>query len=303
MPKPGNAFTASTPGVRGFASLLPPVKEAVPQLRNPVVCRGLTELRKVVNALIRQYGKPSLVRVELARDLKRSRQQREDLTKQNRDNERSRNEATKDDHRCLLCDGGDVSNSRRSQGPVGRGVQLGMPLYGKVHRVEALVGKQSQFDIEHIVPFSKSLDNSFLNKTLCYHEENRGVKRNQTPYEAYGSNETESARSSGALSVFADHRHTPNCGNSGKKNLEDDFAARMLQDTRYMSRLASRVPGAALRRGDRRRSHTARAGDAGRVTAFLRDEWGLNAILADGDHEEKNRDDHRHHAVDAAASP
>ena len=47
--------------------------EAVPQLRNPVVCRGLTELRKVVNALIRQYGKPELIRVELARDLKRSR--------------------------------------------------------------------------------------------------------------------------------------------------------------------------------------------------------------------------------------
>ena len=40
---------------------------------------------------------------------------------------------------------------------------------------------------------------------------------------------------------------------------------------------------------------------AGRVTAFLRDEWGLNAILADGDHKVKNRDNHRHHAVDAAA--
>ncbi len=40
---------------------------------------------------------------------------------------------------------------------------------------------------------------------------------------------------------------------------------------------------------------------AGRVTAYLRDEWGLNAILADGDEDEKNRGDHRHHAVDAMA--
>ena len=39
---------------------------------------------------------------------------------------------------------------------------------------------------------------------------------------------------------------------------------------------------------------------AGRITAFLRDEWGLNAILADGGEDEKNRADHRHHAVDAA---
>ena len=38
---------------------------------------------------------------------------------------------------------------------------------------------------------------------------------------------------------------------------------------------------------------------AGRITAFLRDDWGLNAILADGDEDEKNRADHRHHAVDA----
>ena len=78
MPKPGNAVYGEYAGRSGLRELLPPVKEAVPQLRNPVVCRGLTELRKVVNALIRQYGKPSLVRVELARDLKRSRQQREE---------------------------------------------------------------------------------------------------------------------------------------------------------------------------------------------------------------------------------
>ena len=58
-----------------------------------MVCRGLTELRKVVNALIREYGKPERIRVEFARDLKRSRKQREDMTKQNRDNEKSRDAA------------------------------------------------------------------------------------------------------------------------------------------------------------------------------------------------------------------
>ncbi len=68
---------------------LPPVLDAV-ELRNPVVCRGLTELRKVVNALIREYGKPQRIRVELARDLKRSRKQRKDLTDQMRQNEKAR---------------------------------------------------------------------------------------------------------------------------------------------------------------------------------------------------------------------
>ena len=51
-------------------------------------------------------------------------------------------------------------------------------------------GQHAQFDIEHIIPFSRSLDNSFLNKTLCYHEENRNVKQNRTPYEAYSGDET-----------------------------------------------------------------------------------------------------------------
>ena len=72
-PRPRKKCTASYAGRSGLRDFLPPVLEAVPQLRNPVVCRGLTELRKVVNALIREYGKPERIRVELARDLKQSR--------------------------------------------------------------------------------------------------------------------------------------------------------------------------------------------------------------------------------------
>ena len=74
----------------------------------------------------------------------------------------------------------------------------------------------------------------------------------------------------------------------------------MLQDTRYMSRLATEYLG-LLYGGTIDADHDARVQvSAGRITAYLRDEWGLNAILADGDEDEKNRDDHRHHAVDAA---
>ena len=86
-----------------------------------------------------------------------------------------------------------------------------------------------------------------------------------------------------------------------QKQLDDDFAARMLQDTRYMSRLATEYLG-LLYGGAIDGDHKQRVQvSAGRITAFLRDEWGLNAILADGDGEEKNRSDHRHHAVDAVA--
>ncbi len=47
------------------AALLPPVDKAFPGLRNPAVMRALTELRKVVNQIVRKYGKPEFVRIEL----------------------------------------------------------------------------------------------------------------------------------------------------------------------------------------------------------------------------------------------
>ena len=49
-------------------------------LRNPAVARALSELRIVVNAIIRKYGKPTTVHVELARELKKSRQHRKEIT-------------------------------------------------------------------------------------------------------------------------------------------------------------------------------------------------------------------------------
>ena len=173
------------------------------------------------------------------------------------------------------------------------------PYTGKSIPMEALVGKHSQFDIEHIIPFSRSLDNSFLNKTLCYHEENRGVKQNQTPYEAYASNETRWAEIIGRVKRFRGSAAHAKLRKFLQKELDDEWAARMLQDTRYMSRLATEYLG-LLYGGTIDADHSRRVQvSAGRITAYLRDEWGLNAILADGDEDEKNRADHRHHAVDA----
>jgi len=72
---------------------LPPVAERLKDLRNPAVLRSLTELRKVVNALIGRYGKPLEIHVELARDLKASRPEREDRWARMRRNEKARAEA------------------------------------------------------------------------------------------------------------------------------------------------------------------------------------------------------------------
>ncbi|MEN6458245.1 MAG: type II CRISPR RNA-guided endonuclease Cas9 [Thermoguttaceae bacterium] len=279
--------------------LLPPVLDVV-SLRNPVVCRGLTEVRKVVNALIREHGKPRTIRIELARDLKKSRAQREELTKKNRENEKSRDAARKKIANQLGCDENAVSNLDILKVRLAEECGWRCPYTGNSIAIEALVGPHSQFDIEHIIPFSRSLDNSFLNKTLCDHKENRDVKRNQTPYEAYSGSEERWHEIISRVKRFHGSAADAKLRKFQQKDLGDDWAQRMLQDTRYMSRLATEYLG--LLHGGQIDSagHRRVQMSAGRITAYLRDDWGLNAILADGD-DEKNRNDHRHHAVDAVA--
>ena len=173
------------------------------------------------------------------------------------------------------------------------------PYTGKTICMETLLGPHPQFDIEHIIPFSRSLDNSFINKTLCDIEENRDVKQNRTPYEAYASNESKWHEISSRVKRFRGSAAHAKLRKFQQKELDEDFAARMLQDTRYMSRLATEylglLYGGPIDADGCRRVQVS----TGRMTAYLRDEWGLNAILADGDDDEKNRADHRHHAVDA----
>jgi CRISPR-associated endonuclease Csn1 len=49
--------------------------------RNPVVLRALNQARKVMNALIREYGSPASVHIEMARDLSRPMDERTKVKK------------------------------------------------------------------------------------------------------------------------------------------------------------------------------------------------------------------------------
>lgn len=277
---------------------LPPVLEAVPSLRNPVVTRGLTELRKVVNAVIREYGKPAGIRVELARDLKRSRSQRNDIAKTNRANEKRREEAKKKiQTECNIADPrpGDILKVQLAE-------ECGWvcPYTGEQISVHTLIGASPRFDIEHIIPFSRSLDNSFANKTLCQHEENRKGKGNRTPYEAYAGDDARYQEILARVRRFKGPAAHAKLRKFQQKEIDTDFVAKQLQDTRYMSRLAAEYLGLLYGQVGPAGKRYVQV-SPGRVTAYLRDQWGLNAILAADDRDRKNRYDHRHHAVDAVA--
>lgn len=281
--------------------LLPPVKsDELPDLRNPIVERSLTELRKVVNAIIKEYGKPDYIHIELARELRQNAKQRGKSTETMRNREKDRKKAAEK----LLKECGITKPSRADIEKVLLAEECGWhcPYTGKGFSTCDLVGDHPKLDIEHIIPFERSLDNSFMNKTLCMAEENRNVKKGKTPYEAYhGTDKWKDMI--GRVKEFKNDEKLRRfmMDENEAKEFIDGFTSRQLNDTRYATKRAKEYLGLlyggtnddGIDHEGTRRVLAA----TGQVTAFLRNAWNLNPILGDGPG--KSRDDHRHHAVDA----
>jgi CRISPR-associated endonuclease Csn1 len=279
---------------------------------NPTVHVALNQLRHVVNQLVQAYGEPSQIVIELARDLKQTREQKEEDQKRNRSNR-----TVKDRHRVILAEqrqieAGDNFLRLRlfeEQERAGGGLAL-CPFSLKPITIARLFS--SDVEIEHLLPYSKTFDDSAANKVVCLRSTNR-FKRAKTPYEACSAPAPEAAKVFAPWeSIVAAAQGLP----SNKRwrfgpeamerfeNKERDFLTRQLNETRHLSRLA--------------RIYLSKACDpdqvyvtTGQLTAMLRSRWGLNSIWrdhnrsADDDNSQatqmrtKGRDDHRHHAVDA----
>ena len=306
--------TARLQTYESFASgepeaLLPPVQKALAEIRNPAVTRSLTELRKVTNAIVREYGKPTQIHLELARDLKKSKKQREATAENNRRNEKARAEAANK----IIKDAGikEPKPEDKRKFLLAEECRWQCPYTGKSISMSALFGPEAQFDIEHIIPFSISMDNSFMNLTLCHIAENRDVKGNRTPHQSYSGDTAKYELILQRVKNFTGERGTVAAKLKrfmlNDEELEvylEDFSNRQLNDTAYATRLAKRylglLYGGEIDKQGRRRVFAR----SGRATSDFRALWKLNGILNDGPTNgggrvEKTRSDHRHHAVDA----
>lgn len=274
---------------------LPAHPKLMPETRNPTVTRTLNEVRKVVNNLIRTYGKPELIRVELARELRQPKKRREAIDKRNRERERLRKTAAVD----LEKNGIPTTNRNVEKWLLWQESKERCPYTGKKIGFDALF-RNGLFDIEHIWPRYRSLDNGFANKTLCEVEFNRNIKGNKTPYEVFGHDEEKFHQLKSRLKSCFDDPHHPKIKRFLAASFAEagtpEFEERQLRDTAYAAVLArdflkklypddGRVPPVMTCNGS--------------ITAQLRDAWGLNSLLSDDNR--KNRADHRHHAVDALA--
>lgn len=264
-------------------------------LRQPVVEKILNQMINVVNAITENHGRPNEIRVELARELKQSKDEREETDKTN------------------------TNNKKLNDLVVNRLQELGLPttkryiqkykfifpskdkdwknakvvnqcIYcGKSFNItEALSG--DNFDIDHIVPKTLLFDDSQTNKVLV-HRICNSQKTNQTAYDYISKKGTEELNQflsrvddwfkQGIISYgkmqrlkisFEEYqeRKKEKKETEADKKIWETFIDRQLRETAYISKKAKQIL--------EKISNSVYATE-GTVTAKLRKIWGWDNVL------------------------
>ena len=288
-------------------------------LRNPEVEKILNQMVNVVNAVIDEYGKPDEIRIELARELKKSAKEREEMT-------RFINETTRlyEEYVGIL-KGEPFFLEHVSRNDIIRYKlyeELKMNGYHTLYsdtyiQREKLFSKE--FDIEHIIPQAKLFDDSLSNKTLELRQVNID-KGNATALdfvsEKYGEtvvaeyvNRIESLFEKGVISKTKRDKLLMK-----EADIPSGFINRDLRDSQYIAKKAREILEEIVRFV---------VPTTGSITDRLREDWqlvdvmqelnwdkfnqlGLTEIIEGRDGQRirrikdwTKRNDHRHHAMDA----
>lgn len=284
-------------------------------LRNPVVEKILNQMVNVINGVIDTYGKPDEIRVELARELKKSAKEREEQSKSIASATKVHEEIKKklqNEFGLSHVSRNDIIRYKLWQelAPIGY-----KTLYSnKEISPSKLFSKE--IDIEHIIPKARLFDDSYSNKTLEFKDVNID-KGEKTAYdfvkEKYGEQ---------GLSDYLKRCEFLFKNNSAKlrklkmqeDEIPEDFIDRDLRNTQYIAREALSMLNEISRRV---------VATTGSITDKLREDWQLVDVMKELNWEKykalglveyfedkdgrkigrikdwTKRNDHRHHAMDA----
>ncbi|MCX6257047.1 MAG: type II CRISPR RNA-guided endonuclease Cas9 [Bacteroidia bacterium] len=307
------------------------------ELRQPIVEKILNQMIHVVNAVIEKYGNPDEIRVELARELKQSKDERNDffktISQRNRESDKIVEKLEKEfgvkgtrkniekwrlwhevKGRCLYCD-------------------------KQISVAQFIKGIES--DVEHIIPRSIFYDDSYANKTISHTACNHAKSDNTAFDFMHTKSKTELETYLMTIKDLYDNKSNKveegaQClvGKISKRKYErlqwtvddipQDFISRQLRETSFISKKACEILSQIC--------HQVNA-TSGNVTEKLRKLWGWEDALMNlqlkkfkeaglydligteqwesdngrSKHQKEvikdwsKRDDHRHHAIDALA--
>jgi len=289
-------------------------------LRNPVVEKILNQMVNVVNAIFddKELGKPDEIRVELARELKKSAKEREEMTKNiNKSTARHEQirEILKTEFGITKVTRNDIIRYKLWEELKGNGYKT---LYTNTYIPREKIFSK-EFDIEHILPKALIFDDSFSNKTLTVRQVNI-EKGNQTAYDYLKErlSEEEFSQYEARIEKLLKEGHIGkakfNKLRMKAKDIPDGFIERDLRNSQYIAKKAMQMLSEVVRN-----VYTT----SGSITSKLRDDWQLVNVMKEinlpkyeklglveiiegknGQSEKiikdwSKRNDHRHHAMDA----
>lgn len=267
---------------------LHPLEKEKNEITSPVVLRAVSQTIKVVNAIIREFGySPTYINLELAREMSKDFNERNKIRKEYEEN-RARNERLMDklrnEYHLLSPSAHDLVKLKLFE------EQDGVCAYSLKPIPVELLFDDNSVQVDHIIPYSDSFDDSYKNKVLVFAKENQN-KGDRLPLQYLTDNRREN------FIVWVN----TSVQNKAKKNIllkecltdadRNKFKERNLQDTKHASvfllnYISDRLQFAEFE-GFRKKHVTAVNGS---VTSYLRKRWGITKVRANGD---------LHHAVDA----
>lgn len=292
-------------------------EERFGKISNPTVHIALNQTRVVVNSLIKEFGKPTQVVIEVSRELKASRDAKEKMQQKIAANQKQNeilNKKIKDANSHIqfpnrtdrlkykLWEELDLENALNR-----RCIYCGKQISG------ADIFNDNTVQIEHILPFGRTLWDSEHNKTVA-HTKCNAFKGEKSPYEAFFNNPKGYIWNE--ILERASHLKDPQKRRLFSENAmetfekESGFISRQLTDNAYLSKMALKYLKCVVEKDSNVWAVS------GGMTKLLRDKWQIDSILKRkiGDNEiahfelkdeqigtyKKNRYDHRHHALDAS---
>lgn len=285
------------------------------ELRQPVVEKILNQMVNVVNALMTEYGRFDEIRVELSRDLKQNREERELASKaMNRaknENERIA-KILKEEYNLT------ATRSRIIKYKLWEESKKSCIYCGHLVNVKEFLSGLG-VEIEHIIPRTMRFDDSFSNKACACRKCNQ-EKSNRAAYDFMQSRgESEFNAYIERVNSLADEGQI---SKTKLKNLltpadelPEDFIDRQLRESQYIAKKAKEMLQSVCRNV---------YSTSGSITDFIRRMWGWDNVLHDLNFERyrnagltyvpqidqnpaeqerivgwNKRLDHRHHAIDA----
>ena len=270
---------------------------------NPVVMRSINETRKVVNAIIRTYGSPACINVEVASDLSRSFVERKKIQALQRNAEKENDKARKHIAEILGVKPEEVKGKQLDKFKLYE-MQEGKCLYsGKSlgDLEDVLRDKNGKYEIDHIIPYSLILDNTLHNKALVFGSENQFKKQRCPLMYLQGEAAKDFKARVNAMRIRKERAISPrkyeylmleNIYSAKCREMLDGWKSRNINDTRYITKFV-----VALFKNNLTFESSARVyGIKGAVTSRFRRRW-LNPKTWGV--EQKDRDSYLNHAVDA----